>query len=68
MGRHPTILSQFQEISARTGIPVADLMEARERSAELLLAEVGRNLASARARIEALVVLRPAEFAEASHG
>jgi hypothetical protein len=52
--KHPTILSQFQEISARTGIPVADLMEARERSAELLLAEVGRALAARRARIEAV--------------
>jgi hypothetical protein len=35
--RHLTILSQFQEISARTGIPVGQLMEARERAAELLL-------------------------------
>jgi hypothetical protein len=38
--RHLTILSQFQEISSRTGIPVADLMEARERAAELLWDEV----------------------------
>ena len=32
-----TILSQYQEISSRTGIPVAQLMEARERAADLLL-------------------------------
>jgi hypothetical protein len=48
-----TILEQFQEIATRTGIPVADLMDARERAAELLLAEVGRNLLAGRARIEA---------------
>jgi hypothetical protein len=38
--KHLTILGQFQEISSRTGIPVADLMEARERAAELLWDEV----------------------------
>lgn len=35
--KHLTILAQFQEISSRTGIPVAQLMEARERAADLLL-------------------------------
>ena len=39
--KHLTILSQFQEISSRTGIPVAQLMEARERAADLLLEVVG---------------------------
>jgi hypothetical protein len=39
-----TILAQLQEISARTGIPVADLMEARERAAELLLDVVAEEI------------------------
>jgi hypothetical protein len=45
---HRTILSQFQEISARTGIPVAELMEARERAADLLLEEAAELLERAR--------------------
>ena len=46
--RHLTILSQFQEISSRTGIPVAQLMEARERAAELLLDVIGEQIERAR--------------------
>lgn len=49
-----TILAKFADISRRTGIPVADLMEARERAAELLLAEVGREVAAVRGRLEAV--------------
>ena len=45
---HLTILSQFQEISARTGVSVADLMEARERAADLLMAEVTEQVERAR--------------------
>ena len=39
-----TILAQFQVISRRTGIPVADLMDARERAAELDLAGAAEML------------------------
>lgn len=46
--RHLTILSQFQEISSRTGIPVAQLMDARERAADLLLDEVTEQVERAR--------------------
>jgi hypothetical protein len=46
--RHLTILDQFQEISAKTGIPVAQLMEARERAAELLLEVSGEQIDRAR--------------------
>jgi hypothetical protein len=46
--KHLTILSQFQEVSARTGFPVAALMEARERAAEVLLDEAAEMLERAR--------------------
>ena len=45
---HLTILAQFQEISSRTGIPVGQLMEARERAADLLLEVVGEQVDRAR--------------------
>ena len=50
--RHLTILAQFQEISSRTGIPVTQLMEARERAAELLLDVIGEQIERARLDFE----------------
>ena len=50
--KHLTILSQFQEISARTGCPVEALMEARERAAEVLLDEAAELLERARLDFE----------------
>jgi hypothetical protein len=46
--KHLTILSQFQEISARTGVSVDALMEAREHAAEVLLDEAAELIERAR--------------------
>ena len=46
--KHLTILAQFRDISSRTGIPVAALMDARERAAELDLHEAAVLLERAR--------------------